>query len=407
MARNIVIFSDGTGNTRGDGSPTNVERLFDFCLNGLPDPLPDDAALRRLLDRDSPDHDGFQQLCFYNAGVGAELGDLIGRLIGRGISRNIRDCYEFLVKVYQPGDRIFLFGFSRGAYTVRSLAGLIGLTGIANRMFREDDGGTQDLLLDPDRRKKIVRKAYDVYKTGYGEGRAGKDRRSAAGRAFRERYSYAEHLPGGKSCAVYFIGVWDTVRSLGLALGIGDIELTIHPHRFHNHDLSDHVPFAFHGLSVDDNRYPFHPTIWNEPRGYPAQLARNGQTFEQIWFPGMHSDVGGGVDDRRLSDIALQWMIDKSQVPPLPILFDGGVKPVLTGDAVEGRFYNVYKSIWARLFYRKADRTVAKGIQRPTSKKIKRTGDADLTDAWRDRMKVLFDHDYNPRHMRDHPEFPD
>ncbi len=162
MTKNIVFFADGTGNDRAEGVKTNVARLSDCAENmrvrqGRPT-WQDLAGPELDAEVDHPD---VRQITSYDPGVGTEFGDLIGRATGSGISQNIQDGYDFIIRFYNPGDRIFLFGFSRGAYTVRSLAGLIGLCGVPRR---EGETGQDDLRHDARARKKIVSAAYAVYK---------------------------------------------------------------------------------------------------------------------------------------------------------------------------------------------------------------------------------------------------
>jgi uncharacterized protein (DUF2235 family) len=348
MPKNVVFFADGTGNDRAHGFKTNVAKLSDDAENmrvSAGGPTWQDLSGPALdAEVDRPD---ISQITSYDAGVGTEMGDLIGRATGSGISRNIQDGYDFIVRFYAPGDRIFLFGFSRGAYTVRSLAGLIGLCGVAQRLTSEG----HDLRHDDAARGNLVSEAYAVYKTGSGQGEAGREARLTAAKAFRKAHAYAEHRdPAAR--APYFIGVWDTVRSLGIPLGYKDWELSVWPHRFHDHDLNAYVRYAFHALSIDDRRQQFLPTLWNEPTKAQETGDPVGQTFEQVWFPGVHSDVGGGYEDSSLSDIALAWMIDKAQrvqdplhlqVPPTHRL-----DPRPTGELHDSR-----EGFWKRLVYRK------------------------------------------------------
>ena len=289
MAKNLVFFADGTGNDRAHGFKTNVAKLSDRAENmrvaaGGP---PWEELTGPALDSEVA-HPGVRQITAYDAGIGTELGDLIGRATGGGISHNIQDGYDFLIRFYEPGDRVFLFGFSRGAYTVRSLAGLIGLCGIAQRVQANP---ATDLRHDAAGRERIVASAYSVYKTGSGQGEAGQQARLAAADQFRRTYAYPKH-ENAAECAPYFIGVWDTVRSLGVPLGYKDWELSLWPHRFHDHDLNPYVRYAFHALSIDDRRQQFLPTLWNEPTRAQETGDPIGQVFEQVWFPGVHADVG-------------------------------------------------------------------------------------------------------------------
>src|SRR5215210_2273021 len=163
MAKNVVFFADGTGNDRAHGFKTNVAKVNDHAENmrvAAGRPTWQELA-GPALDAEV-DHRDARQITSYDAGVGTEMGDLIGKATGSGISRNIQDGYDFIVRFYAPGDRIFLFGFSRGAYTVRSLAGLIGLCGVAQRLTSEG----RELRHDVGARRSLVSQAYAVYKTG-------------------------------------------------------------------------------------------------------------------------------------------------------------------------------------------------------------------------------------------------
>ncbi len=210
--------------------------------------------------------------------------------------------------------------FSRGAYTVRSLAGLIGISGIPRR----HQSGNVDLLFDKGARTELVQKAFDIYKTA--QGPEGEEERKELGDKFINDFGFEAHRDPARR-AVYFIGVWDTVRSLGIPIRKGDIELPGNRHRFHDHELSPHVRYAYHAVSIDDRRVQFHPTIWNEPtaaQNIQAAGGDNQQVFEQVWFPGVHCDVGGGYAETGLSDITLCWMIRRILAAEHPLLFYAG-----------------------------------------------------------------------------------
>jgi uncharacterized protein (DUF2235 family) len=399
MPKNIVFFADGTGNDRAHGFKTNVAKLSDRAENmrvSAGGPTWQDLS-GSALDAEV-DHPDIRQITSYDAGVGTEMGDLVSRATGSGISRNIQDGYDFIVRFYAPEDRIFLFGFSRGAYTVRSLAGLIGLCGIAQRGTR--DGG--DLRHDRVARAKTASEAYAVYKTGSGQGEAGREARLTAAKAFRKTHAYVEHRdPAAR--APYFIGVWDTVRSLGVPLGYKDWELSFWPHRFHDHDLNAYVRYAFHALSIDDRRQQFLPTLWNEPTKAQETGDPVGQVFEQVWFPGVHSDVGGGYHDSGLSDIALDWMIDKALAAQHPLRFQVPPKHELDPRPT-GEIHNSREGFWKRLVYREVPRFVCKGHQEPLSKLTVKTGEAFLHASWRDRIGALYDA-YDTPHLGTHPDY--
>jgi uncharacterized protein (DUF2235 family) len=167
MAKNVVFFADGTGNDRASGRKTNVAKLCDVAANmrthlgGKTWQELEGAALDRELAQP-----GIEQITHYDAGVGTGVGGRIASWLrsatGSGISQNIKDGYDFIVRFYEPGDRIYLFGFSRGAYTVRSLAGLIGLCGVARRF----DGNGADRRHNEKERQAAVEEAYRVHKTG-------------------------------------------------------------------------------------------------------------------------------------------------------------------------------------------------------------------------------------------------
>jgi hypothetical protein len=227
------------------------------------------------------------QVVFYEPGVGTH-GDQrwIGGGFGYGLSENIRNCYGYLAREYEPGDDLFLFGFSRGAYTARSLAGLIRNCGLLRREHADQ-----------------VDAAFALYR----------DRTSVthpcalASEIFRRIYSH-------DSSEIHFIGVWDTVGALGIPVelpGWDEISKLYEGWErrwgFHDTQLSSHVRFAYQALAIDEEREPFRPCLWTqgpEPRE---------QTLEQVWFSGVHSEVGGGTRDTGLSDIALLWLVDRAQ----------------------------------------------------------------------------------------------
>jgi hypothetical protein len=183
------------------------------------------------------------------------------------------------VQNYSVGDEIYLFGFSRGAYTVRSLAGLIRNSGLLRIHHADREAEAYALYRDRD---------------------PAKHPNADAARDFRARYSYD---PLEITC----IGVWDTVGALGLPVEFFHID--VHDRfRFHDVTLSSRVRNAFHALAIDERRKPFAPTLWEQP---VEDMQRN--WLEQAWFSGVHSNVGGGYPDSALSDVTLHWMIDRVQ----------------------------------------------------------------------------------------------
>ena len=240
--KNIMICCDGTNNEYGPNN-TNVVKIF------------------KLADKSEPD----KQLCCYDPGVGTGDWDysedgkskLKDQATGSGLQENINDVYKFLMRCYKEGDKIYLFGFSRGAFTARSLAGMLHKCGLLRA-----------------RLDNMVPYAAKMYNT------AGNDETA---KGFKDTFS----IP----CPVHFIGVWDTVESL--ALDAGD--------KFHDASLNDEVSYGFHAIALDEKRKKFPPSLWNPREG-----------VEQVWFAGVHCDVGGWYADASLSDIALRWMADKA-----------------------------------------------------------------------------------------------
>ncbi len=292
-AKNIVILSDGTGQEGGEGPPTNVYKLYQMLLDRHP-----------------------EQIAYYDRGLGTGWRRLTGKAFGAGISRNLLDCYRFLFDHYQSGDRIYLYGFSRGATTVRSLSGFLHLFGIL-----------------PQARPELIEKAYKIYKKRDPETR----KRLADEFVAKHRTIW---------CKVRVLGVWDTVAALGTpwksASAVLD-QIRWFRHQFHDLRLSESVETGLHALSIDDERKTFHPTLWDTQ-------VRPGQEVEQVWFSGMHTDVGGGYDQHALSDIALEWMIQNSTERGLRIYER---HKVLIHPDADGYMHNSRKGFIGGLFSRK------------------------------------------------------
>ena len=263
MSRRLIICADGTWNT---ASRSGREQSFSTNV----------AKLARAIKPVTAA--GMSQVTFYREGVGTQWGPdrLLGGAFGLGISKNICDCYHFLVNNYAAGDEIFLFGFSRGAYTVRSLAGLIRNCGI----------------LQPEQAERIP-EAYRLYRNRSDTAHPNGDE----ARLFRALYA--------REARIKCLGVWDTVGALGVPVTLLN-HLFLRAYEFHNVRLSSSVDNAFHAIAIDERRKAFAPTLW-EPQGVP------GQTVEQVWFPGVHANIGGGYSDSHLSDNALLWMIERAE----------------------------------------------------------------------------------------------
>lgn len=283
MAKRIVICSDGTGNTAILGRGTNVFKTFEAVdLNGHKH----DPSLT-------------PQIALYDDGVGTEDFKplkIFAGITGWGLSRNVKQLYKELVRVYDPGDEIFMFGFSRGAFTIRTLAGFIGTCGIVDRA--RCCGNTASEF------ERAIKRAYRVYRSCYRTwlaqtimGPPSRDR----GKAFKERCSH--------DARITFIGVWDTVDAVGLPFHISNIiNSAVYRYKFPDRRLSKAVDRACHALAIDDERHSFHPLLWDETTEDPE----NGR-IEQVWFAGAHSNVGGGYPKHGMSLVALDWMLSKAR----------------------------------------------------------------------------------------------
>ena len=273
--KRLVVCCDGTWNQWSGGQATNVVKM----ARAIALTAPGDAPGQRI-----------PQIVFYDEGVGT--GNLIDRvkggLFGYGLDKNVEDAYRFLVNNYEEGDEICLFGFSRGSYTARSTTGLIRKCG---------------LLKKPNGHK--LGEAMTLYR------RRDSSADSNEATSFRKSYSHPEPGPPSEEryayvVRVHFIGVWDTVGSLGVPLRSLRWIPWNNRYKFHDQRLSSTVKNAVHAVSIDEKRGGFAPTLWDE---VPAL----GQKVEQVWFAGVHSEVGGGNRDSSLSNLALGWMVDKAR----------------------------------------------------------------------------------------------
>lgn len=257
---NIVICADGTWNRPEDDIEKN------FPTNVL-----------KLARSIAPNSREKKQHVFYDWGLGTHHSGIISGATGRGIHKNILDGYRYIVQNYAAGDQIYLFGFSRGAYTVRALCGLINNCGIVKR-----------------KDAKLINHAWGIYKSpakkNHPNGNNAQD--------FRRSHCH-------RSRKVHFVGVWETVGALGIPSSV--MGLLDGNDEFYDTKMGGNVQFARHGLAIDEKRVDFQPTIWR---------ARTGVDPKQVWFCGSHSDIGGSYppdkDGRSVADITLGWMMDEA-----------------------------------------------------------------------------------------------
>ncbi len=250
--KNIIICCDGTGNEY-DRNNTNVVETYKLALKNN------------------------DQVAFYDPGVGTggweytdkSLKALGDQSTGHGLQKNVEDSYRILMNCYEAGDKVYLFGFSRGAFTARSLAGMLHKCG----------------LLRPGN-ENLIEYATKMYNT-----RGNDD----VARGFKRDVA--------RPCPVHFIGVWDTVESLILNAG----------KKFHDATLNSDVTFGYHAISIDEKRKDFPPCLWDESRETANQI------IEQVWFAGVHSDIGGWYEERGLSNITLHWMMGKAKAHGIQI----------------------------------------------------------------------------------------
>jgi uncharacterized protein (DUF2235 family) len=261
--KKIILCADGTWNTPpgvdDQSGGTNVWKMY--CS---------------IPDTDS-------QLKFYDSGVGTKgnpVDHLTGGAMGEGLFEKVQDCYEFLAHVHDPGDSIYLFGFSRGAYTARSVGGMIAAFGVPTKNL---SNATTPEIFAAYREKD-------------------KDKRAVLKVSLTESY-------GLQDVRIAMIGVWDTVGALGIPGELFHL-LNENKYGFLDTKLSDCVERAFHAVSIDERRAAFQPTLWTNPDG---SYRENDARVEQVWFAGVHCDVGGSYADSDLADITLGWMMQKAK----------------------------------------------------------------------------------------------
>lgn len=291
--KNIIVCSDGTGNRGIKARGTNVYKLYE-SLN----------LIVHYSKKNIKNHHK-QQEAFYDDGVGNSSFlplKILGGAFGYGVSANIRELYRAIARIYHPGDSIFLFGFSRGAYTVRVLAGLISECGILDldKCIREN----KTLNSVSYRALKVYRKRFKSLFGIIGNLIHPKE----TPEVFRKKYSVhspifeQDYIP-----EIKFIGAWDTVGAVAFPIGWVKkiINLIFYKVEFKNKRIKGNIKNGCHALSLDDERKTFHPILWDETG------LNDDQRIEQVWFAGVHSNVGGGYKKHGISLVSLDWMMNR------------------------------------------------------------------------------------------------
>lgn len=313
QGKNILLFSDGTGNSSGKLFKTNVWRMYEAVDLGLAKPT------ERV------------QVAYYDNGVGTSKIKAIAwiaGIFGFGLQRNVRAIYGYVCRNYEQGDRIYCFGFSRGAYTIRIVADLLATRGIApHENERELKARTRDVIRDYQSKNvpnfvPWLTKFNRWLRTGLVA-----LKRALIGPRHKIETNFGP-VP------ISFIGVWDTVA----AYGGPSVEITraidnfIYPLTMTDQALSPQVQEARHALCLDDERDAFHPVLWDEwawareaRKKHPKDKNARQQfekRLQQVWFAGVHSDVGGGYPDESLSYVSLAWMMEEAAKHDVRFLID-------------------------------------------------------------------------------------
>lgn len=319
--KHITILADGTWNSPEQGGASNVLQMA--------------RAVAPVAGRT-------RQVAFYDWGVGTDRKKIAGGISGVGIDKNIMDCYRFIVHNYDPGDKLFFFGFSRGAYTVRSLAGFIRNCGLLRREHA-------DRITDAFRfyRKRTKSSSPDAPQAI----------------EFRRDHAVADITE------IEFVGVWDTVGALGIPIPfwgtLGEREFL-----FHDTEPSKIVLHARHAVSIDENRQDFEPTLWSD---------KPGLDLRQVWFAGVHSDIGGGYEERGLSDCACRWMM--REAGRFGLRFEQHLEDAVIPDPSD-RQHNERKGIYL------ARREFVREIKGPVHQSVRDRWEADAR-RYRKKSKAL------------------
>lgn len=340
--KRIILLLDGTWNDSAAGdNDTNIVRLEDLIVRTLRESSAE--ATGATVDKLAHGYvtDGKENIVLYQRGVGTgPLDRFKGGTLGLGLHDNIRRAYKFVSYHYEEGCDLYVFGFSRGAYTARSLVGYIAAAGL---LTRENCTRANEKL------------AWDYYRS------LPADRLPAVS----VRLSALSH--DRATVLVKCLGVFDTVGALGVPFGWFR-KLNLQKYGFHDVELSSITQFNLHAMAVDEHRRPFQAAVWRKPRFKNLK-----STTEQVWFPGAHADIGGGyvsAEARKLvsklpalEDIALHWMLKrlKHYCKDFPIDLEkwqgADASNSLLGHHDERNWkYKIFKFAWRALANRPIDK---------------------------------------------------
>jgi uncharacterized protein (DUF2235 family) len=292
MSKSVILLSDGTGNSSAKLQRTNVWRLF------------------QAIDQSKPD-----QVAMYDDGVGtarARLLAMMGGAFGWGLKRNILDLYKFACRNYRRGDQIYAFGFSRGAFTVRTLIGFISYAGLV------DFNSEEELDIHAIRAYRAYRR-HCFMPTRKGASNASPVTwMQRVGKFFENAplIGMAQGMPSVRvspdDVQIRFIGLWDTVGAYGMPLRElkPAISFLFWPIYWRNRTLPKQVKEACHALSLDDQRTTFHPILWEADNTNPKRIT-------QVWFSGVHANLGGGYPEDKLSLVSLNWISERAALAGL------------------------------------------------------------------------------------------
>jgi uncharacterized protein (DUF2235 family) len=335
MARRIILLSDGTGNAASRVWRTNVWRVFE-----------------------SLDLTGSEQVAIYDDGVGTSSFKplaILGGAFGWGLKRNVLDLYRFVCRNHRSDDdEIFAFGFSRGAFTIRVVMGLICSQG----------------LVRYETEAELYKKAKDAYRAFRRENYHTIARLEEIPRSIRDLFSSYDKSKNRPVNKIRFLGLWDTVAAYGLPVDemTRGVSQWLFPLELPERRLGDKVQRACHALALDDERTTFHPVLWNERGEKPAPPDEKGvrhtkdERISQVWFAGVHSNVGGGYPDDSLAHIPLNWIMSEAQACGLVYK----TRPAADPDALthvqgardkDGRLYDPRKGLGS--YYRYGPRKIS------------------------------------------------